>query len=123
MLPVITLGKADAGRTRNRHRIKENAYRMKGFIRFPKLKKKGQDRNPAPFLNPISYEKPNSIRQATCRKGGNRVGNEKDISIGLITIGLYFSGERGARGGGGGAGWFSPMAGKIFPSVESGGGR
>ncbi|HTI09604.1 MAG TPA: hypothetical protein VL832_13635 [Puia sp.] len=30
--------------------------------------KKGQDRNPAPFLNPISYEKPNRIAQAACRK-------------------------------------------------------
>jgi hypothetical protein len=32
-------------------------------------RKKGQDRNPAPFLNPISYEKPKYIRQSTCRTG------------------------------------------------------
>jgi hypothetical protein len=28
-------------------------------FRAAKAKKKGQDKNPAPFLNPISYEKPN----------------------------------------------------------------
>jgi hypothetical protein len=94
---------------------------MKGFIRSSKLKKKGQDRNPAPFLNPISYEKPNSIRQVTCRKGCNGAGDEKDFSIGLITIGLYFSKGRGTRGWGSGICWFSPMDGKIFPSVELGG--
>jgi hypothetical protein len=39
----------------------ENAIRMRSNrLRFSKLKKKGQDKNPAPFLNPISYEKPNT---------------------------------------------------------------
>jgi len=91
---------------------------MTGFIRFPKLKKKGQDKNPAPFLNPISYEKPNRIRQAACRKGCKRAGDGKDISIGLITIGLYFSRASGMREGDGRESDFSPMDGKIFPSVE-----
>jgi hypothetical protein len=94
---------------------------MKGFIRFPKLKKKGQDRNPAPFLNPISYEKPNRIRQAACRKGCKRAGGGKDIYTCLITIGLYFPQERGKRGWDGGGSCFYPMDGKIFPSVERGG--
>jgi hypothetical protein len=50
---------------RNKDRIKDSEIRMTGFrvrlsnIRKDRSKKKGQDKNPAPFLNPISYEKPN----------------------------------------------------------------
>jgi hypothetical protein len=41
--------------------------------------KKGQDRNPAPFLNPISYEKPSMLRQAACRKGMSKTGAKKNF--------------------------------------------
>jgi hypothetical protein len=33
------------------------------------IKKKGPVWKYSPFLNPISYEKPNRIRQALCRDG------------------------------------------------------
>jgi hypothetical protein len=46
-----------------------------------KLKKKGQDRNPAPFLNPISYEKPNRVRQGMCRKSGWEAGKLKEFLL------------------------------------------
>jgi hypothetical protein len=41
--------------------------------------KKGQDRNPAPFLNPISYEKPKYIRQPACRKACQDPGVKKSF--------------------------------------------
>jgi hypothetical protein len=49
-----------------------------------KVKKKGQDRNPAPFLNPISYEKPKCIRQGTCRKVRGGASKAKNLFKALI---------------------------------------
>jgi hypothetical protein len=74
--PVWTLGWGNAGRQNTNKRIVDSAIRMQGLwlLANAKLKKKGQDRNPAPFLNPISYEKPKCIRQCTCRKEVRRVG-------------------------------------------------
>ena len=67
--PVCTLGCGEAGMIKNNNRIMDIAIRMRGLwlLGDAKLKKKGQDRNPAPFLNPISYEKPSSIIQLLCR--------------------------------------------------------
>ena len=74
--PVWTFGCGKAGRVKNNNRIMDIAIRMRGLwlLGDAKLKKKGQDRNPAPFLNPISYEKPKCIRQGTCRMAADRAG-------------------------------------------------
>ncbi len=77
--PVWTLGWGNADRQNTNKRIVDSAIRMQGLwlMANAKLKKKGQDRNPAPFLNPISYEKPKCIRQCTCRKETRRAGMMK----------------------------------------------
>jgi hypothetical protein len=54
----------------------DNAIRIR-IIGWHKVKKKGQDRNPAPFLNPISYEKPSMLIQPPCRNPCQDPGVQK----------------------------------------------
>jgi hypothetical protein len=81
-------------------------------------KKKGQDKNPAPFLNPISYEKPNIYRQGACREGGRETPGSKNIFTLMVyrvlrdSIGCHAKCASPDRSS------FSPRVGIFFPILE-----
>jgi hypothetical protein len=88
---VRTFGRACSLGVSKRARMMDNAMRIRQDTNneedLPppwgrqKTKKKGQDKNPAPFLNPISYEKPNIYRQGACRKGWRDPGVVKHFYV------------------------------------------